>query len=171
MKFAAYARMGSDAFSFATVCSLAAGARIGQIGADDSIPFDVETTTLHRYALALAIVACGAPARANDSRVEKMLRQLDPDARFEQICDLEAMKQISKDKTYKPERTIVSALEAPKFVASTMSGTGGAFRSKGKWFQFSFTCETTADHMKVQAFSIKIGEPIPEDKWEPHGLW
>ena len=38
-------------------------ARIGQIGADDSIPIDVETTTLHRHALALAIVACGAPAR------------------------------------------------------------------------------------------------------------
>src|SRR4051812_37411278 len=69
-------------------------------------------TDLRRYPLALAIVVCGAPALANDGRVEKMLKQLDPDARFEQICDLEAMKHISKDKTYKPERTIVSALEA-----------------------------------------------------------
>ena len=90
-----------------------------------------------------------------------MLKQLDPDARFEQVCDLEAMKQIGKDKTYQPERTIVSALEAPKVVDTTMSGTGGAFHSKGQWFQFSFTCETTADHMKVQAFSFQIGEPIP----------
>jgi len=52
-----------------------------------------------------------------------------------------------------------------------MSGTGGAFRSKGKWYQFSFTCETDADHMNVRTFSFKIGEPIPEEQWEPHGLW
>ena len=39
-----------------------------------------------------------------------MLKQLDPDARFEQVCDLEAMKHISKDKTYRPERSMVSAL-------------------------------------------------------------
>ena len=39
-----------------------------------------------------------------------MLRQLDPDARFEQVCDLEAMKRIGKDKTYRPERSMVSAL-------------------------------------------------------------
>ena len=100
-----------------------------------------------------------------------MLRQLDPDARFEQVCDLEAMKRIGKDRTYRPERSIVGALETPKVVNSTMSGNGGAFKSKGQWYQFSFKCETTGDHMKVQAFSFQIGEPIPQEKWEPHGLW
>jgi hypothetical protein len=125
-----------------------------------------------RLALALAVVIPGAAAAlANDSRTERMLRQLDPDARFEQVCDLEAMKRIGKDKTYRPERSMVSALEAPKVVNSTMTGGGGAFKSKGQWFQFSFTCETSPDHMKVQAFSFQIGEPIPQDKWEPHGLW
>ena len=97
--------------------------------------------------------------------------QLDPDARFEQICDLEAMKRIGKDKAYRPERTIVSALGEPKVADSTMSGSGGAFKSKGQWFQFSFKCQTTPDHMKVQAFSFQIGEPIPPEKWEPNGLW
>ena len=53
----------------------------------------------------------------------------------------------------------------------TMTGTGGAFKSKGQWFQFSFKCQTTADHMKILAFSYQIGEPIPPEKWEPHGLW
>ena len=100
-----------------------------------------------------------------------MLKQLDPDARFEQICDLEAMKRIGKDKTYRPERTIVSALGEPKVANSTMSGSGGAFKSKGQWYQFSFKCETTPDHMKVQAFSFQIGAPIPEENWEKNGLW
>jgi hypothetical protein len=122
--------------------------------------------------LALTILLGSAlVASANDSRIARMLKQLDPDARFEQICDLEAMKLIGKDKTYRPDRSMVGALEPPKVVDSTMSGSGGAFRSKGKWYQYSFRCETTPDHMKVQAFSFKIGEPIPEDKWEPHGLW
>jgi len=125
-----------------------------------------------RLALASAVlIHCAVPAIANDARVERMLRQLDPDARFEQVCDLEAMKRIGKDRTYRPERSIVGALETPKVVNITMSGNGGAFKSKGQWYQFSFKCETTEDHMKVQAFSFQIGEPIPQEKWEPHGLW
>jgi len=125
-----------------------------------------------RLALASTVLILSAvPAFANDARVERMLRQLDPDVRFEQVCDLEAMKRIGKDKTYRPERSMVSALEVPKVVDSTMSGGGGAFKSKGQWYQFSFKCQTTADHMKVQDFSFQIGEPIPPEKWEPHGLW
>lgn len=126
---------------------------------------------MQRVALALAVLVVSGGAFANDSKVERMLQQLDPDARFEQVCDLEAMKYISKDKAYRPERTIVSALAAPQVAGTTMSGTGGAFRSKGKWYQFSFRCETSPDHMKVQAFTFKVGEPIPTEQWEKSGLW
>jgi hypothetical protein len=125
-----------------------------------------------RLATALRIVAHSVGlAAATDVRIEKVLKQLDPEARFEQVCDLEAMKHIGKDKTYRPERSMVGALETPTVVNSTMTGRGGAFKSKGQWFQFSFKCQTTADHMKVQAFSFQIGEPIPQEKWEPNGLW
>jgi hypothetical protein len=125
-----------------------------------------------RLALALAIVTASAGfAAANDARTERALKRLDPDARFEQVCDLEAMRHIGKDKTYRPERSMVGALEVPKVIKSTMTGRGGAFKSKGQWYQFSFKCETTPDHMKVQAFSFQIGQPIPQEKWEPNGLW
>jgi Domain of Unknown Function (DUF930) len=120
--------------------------------------------------LAIFIPVASA-ASANDSKVDRMLKQLDPDARFEQVCDLEAMKRIGKDKTYRPERTIVSALGEPKVAATTMSGSGGAFKSKGQWYQFSFTCQTSPDHMQVQSFSYQVGEPIPQERWEPNGLW
>ena len=129
-----------------------------------------EGEALLRVTLALAIFIPVA-ASANDARVERVLKQLDPDARFEQVCDLEAMKHISKDKAYRPERSMVSALSHPKVANATMSGTGGAFKSKGQWYQFSFRCETTPDHMKVQAFSFQIGEPIPPEQWEANGLW
>jgi hypothetical protein len=132
-----------------------------------------EFGTVHRVAFVFTTVFhLASNAQANDAKVESVLKTLDPDARFEQVCDLEALKQISRDgKTYKPERTIVSALSMPKVAAATMTGTGGAFKSKGQWFQFSFKCQTTADHMKILAFSYQIGEPIPPEKWEPHGLW
>ena len=100
-----------------------------------------------------------------------MLMQLDPDARFEQICDLEAAKRIGTEKPYRPERAIVSALREPKVAATTMSGSGGAFKSKGQWYQFSFNCQTSPDHMQVQSFSYQIGEPIPPEQWEKSGLW
>ena len=100
-----------------------------------------------------------------------MLQQLDPEARFEQICDLEAMQRIGKDKVYKPEQTIVSALASPKVSESMMSGTGGAFKSKGHWYQFAFTCQTSPDHMQILSFSYRIGEPIPAEQWEKNGLW
>jgi hypothetical protein len=130
-----------------------------------------EIPPLQRVALALAVCFLCEPAFANDSKVERMLQQLDPDARFEQVCDLEAMRHISKDKAYRPERTIVSALANPQVAGTTMSGAGGAFLSKGKWYQFSFKCETSSDHMTVQTFSFKIGDPIPAEQWEKSGLW
>lgn len=117
-----------------------------------------------------ALILCG-PAFAQDPRAAQKLKLLDPSARFEQVCDLEAMKYIAKDKTYRPEHTIMSALETPRVIGLKMTGNGAAFRSKGKWYQFSFTCETDAEHLRVQAFTFKIGEPIPEEKWEASGLW
>ena len=125
---------------------------------------------MHRVALALGILL-PASASANDSKVERILKQLDPDARFEQICDLEAARRIGEDKSYRPERAVVSALGEPKVANATMTGSGGAFKSKGQWYQFSFTCKTSPDHMQVLSFSYRVGEPIPPERWEKSGLW
>ena len=127
---------------------------------------------MFRAVFALALVApVTTVASAIDAKVERMLKQLDPDARFEQICDLEAMQRIGKDRAYRPERTIVSALAEPKVSDTTMTGTGGAFKSKGQWYQFSFTCKTSPDHMQVLSFSYEVGEAIPAEQWEKSGLW
>jgi hypothetical protein len=131
-----------------------------------------ETGTLLRAVFALTLLApVTTVASAIDAKVERMLKQLDPDARFEQICDLEAMQRIGKDKAYKPERSIVGALADLKVSDTTMTGTGGAFKSKGQWYRFSFTCKTSPDHMQVLSFSYQIGDPIPPEQWEKNGLW
>jgi hypothetical protein len=114
----------------------------------------------------------GASSFAADSRTAAMLRGLDPATRFQQACDIEAMSRIGKDvTTYHPDRAVIDAVSETKVSGDTMEGAGGAFRSGGKWYQFSFTCRTSPDRMKVVFFSYKVGTPIPEGKWEAYGLW
>jgi hypothetical protein len=116
--------------------------------------------------------AAALTAHAASKGVEKGLEVLDPTTRMEQICAMEAMARVGKDKNpYRPDRAIIYALAAPTVKGDTMTGDGGAFRSKGKWYRYSFTCKATDDHMTVSSFSYKIGEQIPEEKWETYGLY
>jgi hypothetical protein len=116
--------------------------------------------------------AFAAAASAAGKRGEDKLETLDPMTRLEQICALETMTRVHKDKTpYRPDRAIIYALSAPVLNGDTVSGDGGAFRSRGKWYRYSFTCKATDDHMAVSSFSYKIGDPIPEETWETYGLY
>lgn len=111
-------------------------------------------------------------AAASDARFLASLSRLDPNTRLEQICDLYAMKQISHDPNpYHPDRAKTDVVTHPRHSGNAVIGTGGAFRSGGRWYQFSFSCTGSPDRMKVVAFKYKIGEPIPESKWAAYGLW
>jgi hypothetical protein len=112
------------------------------------------------------------PSGAESSGAQKKLETLDPTTRLEQVCAMETMARVHKDNNpHRPDRAIIYALSAPVLKGDTVTGTGGAFRSRGKWYQYSFTCRATADHTAVSSFSYKIGNPIPEDKWETYGLY
>jgi len=101
-----------------------------------------------------------------------MLRGLDPATRFDQACGIEAMNRIKKELAqYRPDRAVTDAVSEAKVSGDTMEGSGGAFRSSGKWYQFSFTCKASSDRMKIMSFSYKIGAAIPEAKWDEYGLW
>ena len=123
----------------------------------------------------ITILAAVIPAialAANSKRLEKELRKLDPQTRLEQICDIEAMRQINRDPNpFRPDRAVLAAMADPKTDGHTIHGKGGAFRSKGKWYGFSFKCEADSDHLKVLAFEYKLGEAIPEDQWAKANLW
>jgi hypothetical protein len=152
--------------------------------ADDRAPATASVATAHaantrtantRAAEAHATDAHSTDTRADrraDTRLMTMLRGLDPATRFDQACGSEAMFRIKKEVTnYRPDRAVTSAVSEVKVQGDTMEGAGGAFRSRGKWYQFSFTCKASPDHMKVTFFSYKIGTAIPEAKWDEYGLW
>lgn len=126
-----------------------------------------------RFVLALTIFSLtSATSIAADGRLTALLRGLDPATRFEQACGIEAMNRIKKEAgRYRPDRAVTDAVSEAKVSGDTMAGDGGAFRSGGKWYQFSFTCKASPDRMTVVSFSYKIGSAIPEDKWDSYGLW
>lgn len=120
----------------------------------------------------IVLIAATASAGAQDRRFVESLKQLDPQTRFDQVCDLAAMRAIrGENKAYRPDRAVGSAVSDVAVRGDTMSGTGGAFRSKGKWYQFSFTCTSTPDRMKVVTFKHTVGAEIPEEKWASYNLW
>lgn len=137
---------------------------------------------MKRLAFALLIVAApgvvlGASAKPaaekpHDAKFERMLKQIDPSERFIQICSFVAAERISQDKSpYQPDRAVMDSISPAKIDGDTMVGDGAALRSHGEWYQFSFSCETSPDHMKVMSFNYQIGAKIPEGRWEELGLW
>lgn len=111
------------------------------------------------------------PAQAQ-SRDEKFLERLDDATRLEQVCSLEAMVRVQRDKNpYRPDRAVIHAVAEPKRRGDVLQGDGGAFRSKRKWYRFSFVCKTDPEHMHVTEFTYRLGDEIPEDKWGEYGLY
>jgi len=125
--------------------------------------------------LALAIataIVFAAHAAAADARFERSLQLLDPSERLAQLCDYTAMTYIRKDaRHFRPDRAVAGARSEPQVKNDTVEAKGGAFRSRGKWYELSYSCTGTPDHMKVMSFKYRIGAEIPETKWAGFGLW
>ncbi len=126
-------------------------------------------------ACGLAIVAATivvTVAAADDGRFERSLKMLAPDERLEQLCDYTAMTRIrAESKDLRPDRAVANAMAEPRASGDTLEVTGGAFRSRKKWYALTYRCTATPDHLKVVAFRFTIGEEIPESKWASYGLW
>jgi hypothetical protein len=126
-----------------------------------------------RIVLAASLSAAVLPAAAAQSgRMDAMLRRLEPETRFEQVCDIALMARIQADSSpYRPDRVVGGALEPPHHDGDVLTGRGAALRSGGQWYRLSFECRTTPDHMRVLDLTYRIGDAIPEESWGDYGLW
>lgn len=126
-------------------------------------------------ASALWLAVSAAPAIAQDKNqkhLEGILKRMDPATRLEQVCDAEAMRRIAREnREFRIDRSVVSAMEEPRVKGDTLFGKGAAFRSKGKWYQYAFTCQASPDRLRVLSFEYKLGDEIPEAQWSQHGLY
>lgn len=119
---------------------------------------------------ALTLFALTAPADAADERLLRNLRKLEPATRLEQVCDLEAMTQLGK-RGIAADRAKSDVISRPQYKSGTLTANGAAYRTRGKWYQLSFTCKANPDVLKVTSFDFKVGKEIPPAKWPALGLW
>jgi hypothetical protein len=118
-----------------------------------------------------AATVIAAQAAAADARFEKSLQMLAPAERLEQLCDYTAMTQIRKDvRQLRPDRAVANAMAQPRVSNDTLEVKGGAFRSRGKWYELVYSCTATPDHLAVVSFKYTVGAEIPPSKWSAFGL-
>lgn len=122
--------------------------------------------------LAIGVTLLGGARATADSHLDHVLKRLEPDSRFNQVCDMAAMSAIGRaEPGLRPDRAMLDAAGPVKRVGDTATGAGAVIRSKGHWYGFSFVCEATPDRMRVRAFDYKLLGEIPRSKWEELGLW
>jgi Domain of Unknown Function (DUF930) len=120
----------------------------------------------------IATTLAAAMAVAAEGRFERSLKMLAPAERLEQLCDYTAMSRIrEQSKDYRPDRAVANAMAEPVATDDTLEVSGGAFRSRKKWYALSYRCTATPDHLTIMKFRFTIGEEIPESKWASYGLW
>lgn len=129
-----------------------------------------------RLTIAIAaalLLACNSGAAfAKDAGIEASLRKMDPTTRLVQLCDLAVMTKTSNRKDGVTEHAVIDALSRTHIGnTNTAEGDGGAFRRRGHWYAFSYSCTATPDHMRVTRLTIDIKREIPKSEWAAKGLY
>src|SRR5262249_26461218 len=90
----------------------------------------------------LPAVSWRGPAGAQRAAPDKRLLALEPHTRMIQLCNLSGLETVAKDKRMgKVDRVLIDALAQPTVESNVAKGAGGALRSKGQWYKFSYRCE------------------------------
>lgn len=106
-----------------------------------------------------------------NASVVRTLRSFTDQERIIQVCNVEAIEQIGRAAPeYVPDTVVGYAMS--DFVLSGLSiiATGGAFRSRRRWYEISYTCTAAPNYEAVTAFEFQLGAEIPEALWEAHNL-
>ena len=106
-----------------------------------------------------------------NNKVRKVLNSLSADEHMIQLCNTEAMEQVHRSNiTIQPDYLVAYAMADPKIHPNAIEVNGGAFRSKGHWFNIQYNCSVTSDVSGVLAFAYRIGTEIPKNEWQQHNL-
>ncbi|HWT56498.1 MAG TPA: DUF930 domain-containing protein, partial [Rhizobium sp.] len=99
------------------------------------------------------------------------LRGLAGSERNLQLCDLEALEQVRRARPdMRPDTLAPYAMAPEKVSGNSVEVRGGAFRSKGKWYNIQFKCGLDAGSGKVASFAFLVGDAIPPGEWQAHDL-
>lgn len=111
------------------------------------------------------IAALPGTALAADAGLEASLKDLDSATRLIQVCDLAVMDETSSRKDGVTDRAFIDMLYRPDIQGDVAVGDGGAFRRKGEWYEFSYRCAVTPDHLHTTKLTVKIKRHVPHSEW------
>ncbi|MEP5036628.1 DUF930 domain-containing protein, partial [Roseibium sp.] len=89
----------------------------------------------------------------------------------EQICALEAMEQVRRDRPgFRPTRLAPHAFRNATRKGNTVHVAAGAVRSSRVWYEIAYRCRLDAGGRAIAGFEYALGEPIDRALWDDHGL-
>jgi hypothetical protein len=107
-----------------------------------------------------------------DASMDRVFKELEPEERAHQACNLRGIDAVRKGAHLKGVDRITTNIQTPAvFKDNIVVAKGGAVRANHHWYMLNFTCSVTSDQMKATSFDFKLGDEIPEAKWEDYGLW
>ncbi|MEY9199613.1 DUF930 domain-containing protein [Sinorhizobium sp. CCBAU 05631] len=107
----------------------------------------------------------------SDPRVKQAMGRLPPKRRIVQLCTIEALEQVRRERPDAfPDMLVPFGPIGGMVSASGLNASGGAFRSRGKWYTIDFKCEVNSETTSVASFSFAIGKAIPRGEWSTRQL-
>lgn len=128
---------------------------------------------MRRLALILSVLiaALPGPVLAADAGLEASLKHLDSATRMIQVCDIAVMDKTSSRKDGVTDRAFIDMLHRPAIHGDVVEGDGGAFRRKGEWYEFSYRCAVTPDHLHTTKLTVEIKRRVPHSEWEAKNFY
>ena len=119
----------------------------------------------------LAGILLGTPVGAQTG-LDKRMQALEPHTRMIQLCNLSGLETFAKDKKVaRVDRVRIDALAQPTVESNIARGAGGAVRTGGHWYKFSYRCVLTSDRLRATHFSYVLEREIPKAQWEKFNLF
>ncbi len=125
-----------------------------------------------KSALVLLALAAGTRIAFADASMDRVLKELEPEERAHQVCNLRGIDAVRKGSHLKGVDRVTTTTQSPAlFKDNVVVAKSGAVRAKNRWYFLDFTCAVTTDQMRATSFKYTLGGEIPEDKWQDYGLW
>ncbi|NVD42155.1 DUF930 domain-containing protein [Ensifer sp. HO-A22] len=106
-----------------------------------------------------------------DPRVKQAMGQLPVKKRILQLCNIEALEQIRHQRPEDFPDMLVPFGPSGGFIGKEqIDASGGAYRSKGNWYDVDFKCKVNLETVEVTSFSFAIGGIIPQTAWKSRRL-
>jgi uncharacterized protein DUF930 len=139
---------------------------------EDRLPSEAPVSPpLSKTLRATQFYAAGILKEPGMERIRRTLDTFAPGERLVQLCNIEGLEQIKRAAPQYAPDTLVSYAMADNSIAGlTLIATGGAFRSRRKWYGIALKCTVGADLQSVTGFEFTLGAPIPQNEWDDHNL-